>query len=162
MRQITGTLFSYSYLCWKKTWYFAKGIQMESFSQEVKIGKLIDEQTYREEDKHLMIDNYVNLDFYKDHIVHEIKKSGAEKEIAIQQIKYYLYILKNKGVRNAIGELLIPAEKSREKIFLELEDIKEIEQQLKKIQELIALDQPPIVNEMKRCKKCAYFDLCQL
>lgn len=76
---ISGTLFSYSYLCHKKVWYFYHGINLESENQNVKIGKLIDEKTYSRESKHFMINNSVNIDFFKENTVFEIKKKQFTK-----------------------------------------------------------------------------------
>ena len=65
-----------------------------------------------------MIDNIVNIDFLKKNIVHEIKKSKKEKQMAINQIKYYLFILKNHGFEDIKGQLNIPRIKYTEEVIL--------------------------------------------
>ena len=159
---ISGTLFSYSYLCHKKVWYFYHGMRFESENSDVKIGKLLDTTTYSREDKHFMLENSVNIDFLKDNIVHEIKKSSAQKEMAIQQVKYYIYCLKKYGIEDCVGELLIPKEKKRESVFLDVDDSLKIEKQLALIEKIVSLESPPHVEAKIFCKKCAYFDFCQM
>ena len=41
--------------------------------------------------KHIRIQSSRNIDYLKDGIVYEIKKSKAEKEMSVAQIKYYLW-----------------------------------------------------------------------
>ena len=51
---------------------------MESDNENVMLGKLLDENSYRRDDKHINIDNVINIDFIKEHQeLHEIKKSKA-------------------------------------------------------------------------------------
>lgn len=54
MKEISGTLFAYSYLCHRKLWYYSKDIAMEQESELVQIGKLIDENSYKR-DKNTLI-----------------------------------------------------------------------------------------------------------
>ena len=91
---VTGTIYSYSFLCMRKVWLSYHNLSFEGESELVKIGKFIDENTYANQKHNFMIDNKVNIDFLKNNVVHEIKKSDKEKQMAINQIKYYLFILK--------------------------------------------------------------------
>lgn len=159
---VSGTLFSYSYLCHKKVWYYYRGVSLESESQNVQIGKLIDEKHYSKEAKHFMVNNTINIDFFKENTVFEIKKSSSQKEMAIQQIKYYLYCLKQCGLEDVEGKLLVPLENKKESVFLEDGDIEEIEKQLKLIEKIKQLSAPPLVDKKGFCAKCAYYDLCQI
>jgi len=161
-KKITGLMFAYSYLCMRKLWFYSQGIQMEQNSEDVKIGKLLDENSYKKEDKHILINDCVNIDYLKDGIVYEIKKSKAEKEMSVAQIKYYLYHLWKSGVASPIGILKIPSIKYQEEISLLQEDIEEIENQLIKIREIILKKCPPSLKEIKACKKCAYYEFCYI
>lgn len=155
-------MFAYSYLCMRKLWFYSHGIQMEQNSEDVKIGKLLDENSYKREDKHILVNDCVNIDYLKDGIVYEIKKSKAEKQMSIAQIKYYLYHLWKSGVGHPIGILKIPSIKYQEEICLLEEDILEIENQLVKIREVISKNCPPSLKEIKACKKCAYYEFCYI
>ncbi len=155
-------MFAYHYLCARKLWFYSHGISMEQNSEEVQIGKLLDENSYKKEEKHILVNDCVNIDYLKEGIVYEIKKSKAEKEMTVAQIKYYLYHLWKNGIKNPIGILKIPSTKYQEEIPLLTEDIKEIEKQLHKIKEIISKKQVPELKEIKACKKCAYYELCYI
>lgn len=118
MKEITGVMFSYSFLCIRKLWYFANNINMESEHENVSIGKLLDENTYKREDKYFTIDGMINIDFIKNNVVYEIKKSEAQIDMAINQVKYYLYILRKKGLDITEGIINIPTKKITEKVVL--------------------------------------------
>lgn len=42
---------------------FSNEINMEDCSEDVKIGALLDQKSYGREDKHINIDNVINIDF---------------------------------------------------------------------------------------------------
>ena len=141
-KNVTGMMFAYSYLCLRKLWFFSHDIGLEIESEDVKIGKIIDEYSYKREKKNIVIDS-VCIDFLEDGIVYEIKKSDAEKDMQLKQLKYYLYILNKKGVKNPIGILKIPKIKYQEEVYLTNEDITEINRQLNKINEIISNPKAP-------------------
>lgn len=155
-------MFAYSYLCIRKLWFYSHGIGMEQNSEEVRIGKLLDENSYKKEDKHILVNDCVNIDYLKDGIVYEIKKSKAEKQMSIAQIKYYLYHLYKSGVKNPIGILKIPSIKYQEEINLPIEDIEEIEERISEIKSIISGVVAPNLKEIKACKKCAYYEFCYI
>ena len=157
MKQISGTMYAYSYLCWRKLWFFAKDIVMEN----VMIGKLIDEESYKRDKKHIYLDDLVCIDIVRDNVICEIKKSSSKLEMAEQQLKYYLYLLNKKGIE-CKGELLIPKENRKEMIVLNENDKIMIENRLKDINELCNKVTPPEVINSKICKKCAYYELCYI
>ena len=121
MKKISGTMYAYSYLCWRKLWFFAKDIVMEQENENVMIGKLIDEESYKRDKKHIYLDDLVCIDIVRDNVICEIKKSSSKLEMAEQQLKYYLYLLNNKGIEGK-GELLIPKENRKEMIVLNEND----------------------------------------
>lgn len=159
---VSGTLYSYSFLCMRKVWLFYHNVSMEHESDNVAIGKLIDETTYKNQKHDFMIDNTINIDFLKNNIVHEIKKSDKEKQMAVNQIKYYLFILKEHGFENTKGELNIPLNKYREEVILTDEDIGNIKNKLNYINDVINSRNIPITIDKPSCKKCAYYELCYI
>lgn len=162
LKYVSGTIYSYSFLCSRKVWLSYHNLSMEQESELVEIGKFIDENTYKNERHNFLIDNIVNIDFLKKNIVHEIKKSDKEKQMAINQIKYYLFILKNHGFENIKGELNIPKSKYTEEVILSEDDIENIKNQLEKIDKILkSKDIPETVNK-KSCFKCAYYELCYI
>ena len=162
-KQISGMMFYYYFVCKRKLWLFSNEIQLEDENEDVKLGKLIDENTYSKESKHIMIDNTINIDFIKDwKILHEIKKQKSIEEAAIWQIKYYLYFLKKRGIILEKGILDYPKLKKREEIFLKESDEKEIEIIVQEIKRIINEEKLPKIEKLKICKKCAYFEYCYI
>ena len=160
MKRINGTIYSYSFLCWRKVWFFYHNITMEQNNENVIIGKEIDETSYARDKKHIMVDGAINIDYVRDGIVYEIKKSSKQKEMAINQIKFYLYTLKTNGIVEPKGMLCIPEEKYKEEVLLDVCDIDQITKRMEEIKGVIASDTVPTAINIKACKSCSYFDLC--
>ena len=60
--RVTGVMIYYYFVCKRKLWYFINEINMESDNENVMLGKLLDENSYRRDDKHINIDNVINTD----------------------------------------------------------------------------------------------------
>jgi len=76
MKKVTGVMVYYYFVCKRKLWYFSNNLNMESTSELVGIGKLVDETSYSRERKNILIDEVINIDFLKNwKVVHEVKKS---------------------------------------------------------------------------------------
>lgn len=160
-KEITGVMIYYYEVCKIKLWYFYNEIQMEYGNENVAIGKVLDEETYKRDKKHINIDNIINIDFIRSKsILHEVKKSKKIEEASILQVKYYLYFLKKRGVENIKGKIDYPLLKQNIDIELAEEDILNIENILKDIKEIVSLKNPPALEKKRICKSCAYYDLC--
>ncbi len=130
-------------------------------NENVEIGKVLDEETYKRDKKHINIDNIINIDFIRSKgILHEVKKSNKIEEASILQVKYYLYFLHKKGVTNIKGKIDYPLLKQSVDIELNEEDIVNIEQILNNINEIVYKTIPPKLEKKRICKSCAYYDLC--
>lgn len=106
---ITGVMIYYYFVCKRKLWYFVNEINMETEDENVLLGKLLDEHSYKRDEKHINIDNVINIDFVREHNqIHEVKKSRAIEEAGIWQVKYYLYYLKKKGVSKLKAQIDYP------------------------------------------------------
>ena len=162
-KQISGTMFYYYFVCKRKLWFFSNEIQLEEDNEDVILGKLIDENSYSKELKHILIDNTVNIDFIKDwKILHEVKKQKSIEEAGIWQLKYYLYFLKIRGINIEKGILDYPKLKKREEVFLSEDDEKKIKEILSEIEKITLMEKPPELEKLKICKKCAYFEYCYI
>lgn len=159
--KITGSMIYYYYVCKKKLWLSLKGISMESENDNVKIGKFLDETSYAKERKHICINNEINMDFIeRTGTIHEIKKSRSIEEASIMQVKYYMFYLKGLGVQVKDAKIDYPLLKKVVAVELNEADEKLLAEIIEEIQAIGALDKsPPIISD-KRCKKCAYHDLC--
>ena len=161
--QITGIMVYYYFVCKRKLWYFFNKINMEQNSELVSIGKIIDETTYKKEKKGILIDNTINIDFIENGaILHEVKKRKSIVGAAICQIKYYMYYLKEKGVKNVQAEIDFPLLHRTEHINLEKNDKIILKKVIQEIEEICKNDRIPKKIESKICKKCAYYDLCYI
>lgn len=151
----------YYAVCKRKLWYFYNEISMESNSENVQIGKIIDEETYKRDEKHININNIINIDFIRSKgILHEVKKSNKIEEASILQVKYYLYYLKQNGVDNIKGKIDYPLLKQTIEVELNEEDIEKIEEILKDIIIIVKKEKPLELQKKRICKNCAYYDLC--
>lgn len=163
MKKITGVMVYYKFVCTRKLWYFSNDLNMEFNSELVGIGKLIDETSYSREKKNILIDEIINVDFLKDwKVIHEVKRSRKIDIAAKWQLKYYIWVLRNKGVEIEKGILDYPLLRKREDVLLDSIEEAELLEVLEDIKNIINLNIPPIVNKKGICKKCAYFELCYI
>lgn len=161
MKNITGVMIYYYFICERKLWYFINEINMEQNNELVSMGKILDETTYTREKKNIMIDNTINVDFIKDGaVLHEVKKTKAIEEAGIWQIKYYMYYLEKRGIQNIKAKIDFPLLRESKEITLEQNDREVLENVMKNIEELAKKEIPPTRTDSKICRKCAYYDLC--
>lgn len=159
--RITGVMIEYYFICKKKLWYFANQIQMEDEHENVVIGKVIDENAYPKESKHLLIDGTINIDFIRQHMqIHEVKKSKSIEEASIWQVKYYLYYLRELGMDGITGVIDYPLLRRNVNVEIEKNDKDRIEQIKNDIINIISMPNPPITDKKRICGKCAYYEMC--
>jgi CRISPR-associated exonuclease Cas4 len=136
---------------------------MEADNDNVQIGKVLDENSYEREEKHINIDDVINIDYIRNKgILHEVKKSKKIEEAGIMQVKYYLYYLKQRGVEGIKGKVDYPLLKQSIDIELTNEDEKYIESVLIDLKEIVNRPLPPLLEKKRICKNCAYFELCYI
>jgi len=158
---IRGIEINYFYVCKTKLWFFAKGITMEQESELVKLGKLLHEKVYFNEEKEVSIGN-IKIDFVrKDDIVeiHEVKSGDEMEKAHIMQLLYYVFYLNKFGIK-AKGILHYPKMKKIKEVELKEDDKKELQRAIKEIEKIKLLNTPPKPLSKKICKKCAYYELC--
>ena len=157
---VTGTEFNYYLLCKRKLWLFAHDVEMEHTSDNVLLGKLIDEESYPRKKKEIIIDGAVKIDFIDDNTVHEVKKSNRMEEVHIGQVLYYIYRLRQKGVDIRKGVINYPKQKRTTEVMLTPEKENEIKNTVEKVVEVKNMAQAPDVLNSRICKKCGYEDFC--
>lgn len=159
--KITGVMIYYLNVCTRKLWYFFNSLNMENENESVQLGKLLDEASYKAEEKHINIDDVINIDFIRDkHMLHEVKKSRKIEEAGLWQTKYYLYYLKKRGVKKLRGEVDYPLLKKTTEVILAAEDEERIKHMCEQIEQIVHLSVPPGFVKKNICKSCAYYDLC--
>lgn len=159
--KVTGNMINYFFVCERKLWLFAHGLQYEDENENVQLGKLLDTGTYKDKRKQIMLDGTINIDFLEDwKVLHEVKKSRAIEPAAVWQLRYYLYYLQKKGVSVEKGYIDYPKLRERIEVTLNEEETKELEGIIESIEAIITQEDSPKVEKKKICTKCAYYDYC--
>lgn len=163
--RINGTLVNYYFHCKRQCYLHGNRLNLEDNSEMVKIGKAIHEEKSKEkENTEISIEN-IKLDKLTLEYLTEIKKSDADLDAAKWQLIYYLKVLKDKGVyRKGKLEFIERNKDSKKTLIYELNDEieKELEINIKNIEDLIlGEDIPKVLNDSK-CKKCAYYEYCYI
>ncbi|WP_076461677.1 CRISPR-associated protein Cas4 [Limosilactobacillus caccae] len=159
--RVTGNMVNYYFVCPRKLWLFNEQLQFEDNSEKVAMGKLLDESSYGRDEKHVMIDNVVNVDMIQDwETVHEIKRSRAISKAAEWQLKYYIYYLRKKGIEIDKGILDYPLLKRRIEITYLPKDDVEMEDILKQIRIILKMSKAPQAELKSICRSCAYYEYC--
>lgn len=160
--KINGTQINYYFICRTKMWLFSHNIQLEHESENVKLGKILHEDSFKRE-KDYLIDNLINVDFIKltDYVeVHEVKKTQKMEKSHEFQLLYYMHYLKNeKDIDNIKGFLDYPKNKKKVEICLTKENEKELLYVIDEINKINENDMPK-PKKSKICRKCAYFEFC--
>ncbi len=164
MLNLTATHINYYFVCHRKLWLFANGIQMEHTSETVAEGKLIGETTYTDRSQQyteVEVDG-IKIDFYdaKNRVVHEVKKSDKVEKAHIAQVKYYIYKLGQQGIEGVTGLIEYPKMRQRETVQLELGDQEMIQTWESNIREMVVSEICPPLLRKPICKQCSYFDFC--
>ncbi|MEA5109967.1 hypothetical protein SDC9_20973 [bioreactor metagenome] len=162
--RITGTHFSYYIICHRKLWLFSNGIQMEHTSELVETGKLIHETSYparNERYEEVEIDG-VKVDYYdaRRGIIHEIKKSDKLEDAHELQLKYYLWVFEQNGIRADFGILEYPKLRKTSEVYLSNIDRESFPDMMAEIEEICRNEHCPEKEKMSICKHCSYFDFC--
>ena len=134
---------------------------MEQESDLVKMGKLIHETSYGRKVKEIKIGENIVFDHLdvKSKIIHEVKKSNKMESAHEWQLKYYLYCLYERGIKDFKGQLNYPKLKKVKDVVLTEADINRLNEVILDIKKIYA-EPIPVVNKKKGCLKCAYYEFC--
>jgi len=158
---LTATHLNYYMVCRRKLWYFHHQIVCEQESDLVKLGRVIHENSYEREQKEIRIGNNIVLDFadVRAKVIHEVKKSDRMEKAHLWQLKFYLWVLQNKGIEGFRGLLDYP--KLRKTVAVELTDADcdELSKMTAAIGQVVNAP-VPAARKTKACLKCAYYELC--
>src|SRR6056297_3171769 len=139
---VIPTLFWYYKICKREVWLMAHAIEPNQENENIIIGNLIHENSYKREKKEIDFGNS-KFDILKKEndelVIVEVKKSSKYQEASTYQLYYYLLILKRQGI-SAKGEYRVP--KENKIILLKYRDI------------------APRPEKNKYCWKCAYKEYC--
>ncbi|SFM78050.1 CRISPR-associated protein Cas4 [Thermodesulforhabdus norvegica] len=160
--KITGNLVNAYFVCPRKAWFYARQLNPDPDMELLVIGRLVSEESYSRNKKEIQLEGIkIDLIVLENNslVICEIKKSSKELTAARMQLLFYLNNLKTHGF-SAKGEIRIP--KERKKITVELDDtsISDLANTVKIISQTCSSDTPPSVKKQRKCKKCAFFELC--
>ena len=162
MRKITGNLVNAYFICHRKVWLLAHEVNPSLENPYLEIGKLIGEESYKRAKKEIVAGN-LKIDMIEKAngktVIAEIKKSSKGEKAAEMQLLFYLYRLKQQGIK-AKGELLIPKERKRIPVELTDENKRELENAIADIREILEMDKPPLLKRIPFCRNCAYNEFC--
>jgi CRISPR-associated exonuclease Cas4 len=161
--KINGTLINYYFHCKRQFWLHGNRINLEDNSEDVRIGKILHElKSEGKKNTEISIDN-VKIDKITDEYLVEIKKSDADIEAVNWQVILYLKILKDKGIERK-GKIEFEEKNKQNKKILYVELTEELEKELERLkidmEKLMESEMPPKTYEVKKCKKCAYYEYC--
>lgn len=160
----SGTEVQYFLICHTKLWLFSHYIRMEDNSDDVIIGRVLHEDSYKREQKNIIIQGNIALDFIKSDnmlIIHEIKKEYKFVEVHRMQLLYYLWYARNiLGLWPLKGIIDYPTHKKREDVYLDDNDDKRILDINFKISQIIHQEKIPNPQKNPACSKCAYYEFC--
>lgn len=160
--RITGNIIQYFYICKRKIWLASRQISGDQDNPHLEMGRFVSESTYKRNKKEIRLENIV-IDLTKlddrNVVLGEVKKSSKTPEAANMQLCFYLYTLREYGIE-AEGELLFPKERKKEKVVLDEETTKELENAMEDIKEIAAQDVPPPAEKIRYCTGCAYREFC--
>lgn len=161
--RISGVMVQYYKVCKRELWFFANQINMNYNNEDIDIGRFIHEKSYSRENKEIQFDNMV-FDYVKnkdDLTIFEIKKSSSLTIGAKYQLYYYMYNMRN-SKKEIKGVLVYPKERKREELILTDEIIKEMDEIIQDIGNIINLERPPKAIKKPYCKGCSFFELCMV
>lgn len=157
----TGTEVGYYFVCPKKLWWFAKGLEMEHEHDRVRLGRLVHTESYARRKKELNIDDRIVLDWREDGVIHEVKLTDSMERAHEMQLRYYLYYLKHwKGVDGLRGQIDYPKLRETKSVELTEEGEREIEHALRAMEDIVKSSRAPEIEWMKICRSCSYAELC--
>lgn len=156
----TGTEVGYYFVCVKKLWWFAHGVEMEHENDRVRMGRLVHKESYGRRKKELNVDDRIVLDWREDGVIHEVKLTDSMERAHEMQLLYYLYYLKQKGVEGLSGQIDYPKLRETKRVELTPEREREIEAALTEMTSIVSARRAPTVEWMKICRACSYADLC--
>ncbi len=159
--RISGESFFDYFSCKTRLWMESRNIDGDFDSNEhIKLGKFIDESTFKREKHTLQIPGICSIDFIKTDTgfleIHEVKKGKKVSKPQIMQTMYYIYILNEITGKECVGFLHLP--EARKKIEIKLNE-ELIRGSLQEISEVINNDCPkPEIKAI--CRGCSYNHMC--
>jgi len=163
--RVNGTLVAYYYICKRKLFFFAKNIRLENYNDRVLQGKNTHESRFqRQLHREVEMDGskFDFIQFPGEVVVHEIKHSKSLEEASIWQLKYYMYVLQQNGVSCSQGVIHFPNQMKKQRVLFGEKDREIIQHTLQEVQGILRSPRPPEYIPKSICRKCSYYEFCQV
>ena len=162
--RISASHITYYHLCHRKLWLHHRGMRMEDNSQAVAEGQLIGNTTYNrrvKKWKELSLD-VVKIDHFdpKTNTIREVKKSAKLEHAHVAQVKYYLYLLEQRGVEQAKGLIEYPKQRKTREVVLDEASRKEVVEWAAEVERITELPDCPDLVKKSYCRSCSFYDFC--
>ena len=174
--RVGGMLVGYHAVCPRKAWYSMRGLWMEHESDDVRLGRLLDETAYARRTRPALVTAgapdgtplVAKLDGVdlRAGVLHETKKGRAEDHAHRLQLRFYLWVLKLAGVARAdgtplTGRLDYPALRRTEPVELGPEHEAQLTETVAAVAALARRPSPPPRHPRRTfCRRCAFEPLC--
>ena len=164
MGKIAPSIFNAFNICPRQAWLMSRQMTADQENSFIDIGRLIDETSFEREKKKIYLADIgamIDMVTKKDgtYFIAEIKKSSKTLPTGIFQLKYYLFLLKNKSII-VKGIIKIPKEKKSIEVELTEEDSETIECRLKELGNILNKKTSPQAKRLGVCPKCGHFEFC--
>jgi len=157
--RVTGVMMQYYHVCKRELWFESRNLEIDRENPTVVTGTRVDETAYGESRRSLRL-GMIALDLLEDGRVVEVKPSSALTEPARMQLSYYLWYLDRVASVEKEGVLAHPRERRRETVELTNERVREVEDAIRGIHEIVTAPTPPPAEEKPFCESCAFHDFC--
>jgi CRISPR-associated exonuclease Cas4 len=161
--RITGTLIWYAMICEREVWRMAHEMEPEREDARLEWGRFLGERVYSRSHKREISLSGMKLDLVENEgpqlVVAEVKSSSRFKDAARMQLLFYLWNLRNLGVE-AVGELRFPEERRRERVALDAESEKRLQEIMGRVEAILQRPLPPPPKRTHFCRVCAYREFC--
>jgi len=159
---VNGTLVWYYHICKREVWLMHRQIIPDQKDMNIDIGRFIHEHSYKRNSKEIYFGN-VKFDIFEKTrdgiVIGEIKKSSKAEEASRMQLLYYLYQLKEAGIK-ASGVLRYPEERKNTHVKLNRETEKHLLECIEDIKRIALSNIAPEVFRKPVCRRCGYREYC--
>jgi len=160
--RVLGSFVQAYLICPRQVWLMSRQIAPDEDNVHLALGRLIGAQAYGRERKEVRFE-HLTIDLVqrggRHLVVGEVKKSSRAREAARMQLAFYLYELREMGIE-AEGELLFPEERRRERLVLDPELARQVENLKARVRVLILAPSAPLPTRIRFCARCAYAEFC--
>lgn len=165
LTRIGGKHIYYYLTCRRQLWLYQHQIRFQDLNDRVQLGQQVHEEHFKRTPAKELATDGIKVDFVgKGALVHEVKSSSRYRPEHAEQLRYYMFILKNeKGICDVTGVLHYPEINQRIPVTLISTDEERLLKMVDEISKINDLPSPPPIEQNRKfCQKCSYYDYCYI